>query len=101
MISRKWKGLAYKENKEDYINHLENNVFPKLKENDGFVSCSIQYREVGEGLEFLVISVWKSIDHIKAFTGEDISIAYVPREIREWFIWWDQHVAHFTIHESS
>ncbi|HZI24869.1 MAG TPA: hypothetical protein VFD46_07325 [Chryseolinea sp.] len=41
MIERHWKGIARKERANEYIDHLRNDTFKKLKQINGFIAASI------------------------------------------------------------
>jgi len=71
MISRHWTGLAKKERANEYIAHLQNDTFKQLKNIDGFISANILRREIEEGIEFLIITEWKSLR--RSFTGNSRS----------------------------
>ncbi|QEH42401.1 hypothetical protein [Chitinophaga sp. XS-30] len=97
MIERHWKGIAKKERARDYIDHLEKDTFKQLVLIDGFVSAKILTRNVYEGMEFLIVTEWQSIQDIKQFTGPDIEIAIVPDEVRSMMLTYDKKVTHYTV----
>ena len=67
MISRHWKGIAKPGEADNYIEHLRTDTFPKLSKINGFISASILKRTVRQGTEFLIITVWESIESIEKF----------------------------------
>ena len=60
MISRHWRGIAKREDADSYVAHLKGDTFPKLASLAGFVRASILRREVPNGTEFQVVTVWES-----------------------------------------
>src|SRR2546426_11581119 len=82
MISRHWKGIAKPDQAEAYIRHLKSDTFPKLSGIPGFIRASILRRNVDTGTEFHVVTLWSSLDAIKAFAGERPDIAVVPTTVQ-------------------
>ena len=101
MIARHWKGVARAEEARNYIHHLRLETFPQLSAIDGFVDATILKREVDEGIEFLIITVWQSLDAIKAFAGENLTEAVVPQNVQDMMITFDTHATHYEIDEES
>jgi hypothetical protein len=97
MISRHWKGIAKSGKADSYIDHLKNDTFPKLREIDGFVNASILRRRVYEGTEILIITVWESIDAIKAFAGEVAEMAVVPPVVQDMMLEYDRKAIHYEV----
>jgi heme-degrading monooxygenase HmoA len=70
MIERHRKGIAKVEEADHYIEHLLSDTFPKLSAMDGFIRASILKKDTDKGIEFLIVTVWKSLAAIKQFGGE-------------------------------
>ena len=99
MISRQWQGLAKQSQADKYIEHLRHETFPKLEEIPGFVNASILRRTVPSGVEFLIVTIWESIDAIKGFAGTDVETAVVPPNVQEMMVEYDNRVRHYQIVE--
>ena len=99
MISRQWRGLAKQSQADKYIGHLRHETFPKLEEIPGFVTASILRRTVPGGVEFLIVSIWESIDAIEGFAGTDVETAVVPPNVQEMMVEYDNRVRHYQIVE--
>lgn len=95
MISRHWKGVAKKERADEYIDHLKRETFPALKKIDGFIAAQILSREVNNGVEFLVITQWKSLKVIHQFAGKNIDVAVVPKLVQDIMVRYDPTVTHY------
>jgi hypothetical protein len=96
-IARHWTGLAKKDKAQDYINHLRHDTFKKLGSIEGFINASILQRETEEGVEFVVLTEWKSIEAIKKFAGENFGTAVVPHVAQEMMVRFDDQVKHYEI----
>jgi heme-degrading monooxygenase HmoA len=99
MISRHWKGIAKPEEADTYIEHLKADTFPKLSKINGFISASILRRTVEQGTEFLIITVWESIEAIENFAGAKADVAVVPESVQTMMIEYDRIVSHYEIVE--
>ena len=97
MISRQWRGLAKSSQADKYVEHLRQETFPKLKEIPGFVSASILRRSVPNGVEFLIVTTWESIDAIQGFAGTDVETAVVPPRVQKMMVEYDNRVRHYQI----
>jgi len=95
MISRQWTGITSSEKAPVYIAHLQNDTFPKLSSMKGFLKASLLKRDVPEGVEFMVITEWESLEAIKQFAGADPAIAVVPAVVDEIMIRYDTIVKHY------
>lgn len=99
MILRHWKGIARTERADDYLAYLQNERFPRLSSIDGFISASVAQRAVDQGVEFLVISLWDSMEAVRQFTGPDAELAVVPPEVAAMMADYDRHVSHYELTE--
>jgi heme-degrading monooxygenase HmoA len=97
MLSRHWKGIAKPGQAEAYIRHLKSDTFPKLSGIPGFIRASILRRNVDTGTEFQVVTLWDSLDAIKAFAGERPDVAVVPATVRSMMASYDSHVIHYEV----
>lgn len=98
MISRHWKGIAKPGRAADYIDHFRSETLPTLNRIPGFVSGTILHRAVGEGTEFLIVTVWDSLEPIKAFVGDHhLETAVVPEVVREMMVTFDSQVTHYEV----
>jgi heme-degrading monooxygenase HmoA len=99
MISRHWKGIAKPGEADNYIKHLKTDTFPKLSEISGFISASILKRAVDQGTEYLIITVWESIESIEKFAGAKADVAAVPDVVQAMMIEFDRIVRHYEVVE--
>jgi heme-degrading monooxygenase HmoA len=99
MISRQWRGLARAERADEYVQHLRRDTFPQLARIDGFVDANILRRSVERGVEFLVVTRWRSLDAISKFSGADAEIAVVPENVQQMMLDYDRRVSHYELVE--
>lgn len=99
MISRQWRGLAKPPHADSYVKHLREETFRKLRKISGFIDASILRRSVDQGIEFLVVTRWKSMEAIEQFAGRDPDIAVVPEKVQGMMVDYDRSVRHYEVVE--
>ena len=97
MIERHWKGIARKERANEYVAHLRNDTFKEIKKIKGFISASILKRDLSEGVEFLVITKWETLEVIRQFAGDKIETAVVPKLVQDIMLKYDKNVRHYEV----
>jgi heme-degrading monooxygenase HmoA len=97
MIERHWKGIARPSEATNYVHHLRMDTFPAVAKITGFIRSSILYRPVDKGTEFLIITVWESLDAIRQFAGTDAEEAVVPAVVQEMMVEWEERAAHYEV----
>ncbi len=99
MIARHWRGLIKSDRAADYEEHLRSETFPALERIHGFLGADILKRAVENGIEFLVITRWKSIESIEQFAGADSEAAVVPPKAQAMMIDYDRRARHYELAE--
>ena len=97
LIARVWKGVARPDAADAYVAHLERETFPALARLDGFVHAGILRREVEDGTEFQIQTIWRSLDAIKAFAGDDAEAAVVPPAAQALLVRYDRRAVHYHV----
>ena len=95
MISRQWRGVARKSDANRHVAHLRTETFPQLAGIRGFIDASILRRDTTEGVEFLIVTRWESLEAIRKFAGENVERAVVPENVQAMMVRYDQTVAHY------
>ena len=97
MIVRTWRGRVSKDRPDSYTRHFHDAVLPQLRIIDGFLGALLLRRETPDGLEFVVVTQWESLDAIKRIAGDNYEHAVIePGDIAalESF---DATVAHYDV----
>jgi heme-degrading monooxygenase HmoA len=97
MIERHWIGVARADAASAYVAHLETETFPGLEQLPGFREARILRRDAGEGVEFRIVTVWESLDAIRAFAGSSLESAVVPPAVQAMMLHYDSRVTHYEI----
>lgn len=71
MIARVWRGITPIEQADAYLQHLQETAMPVLRTQPGLESAWTLRREQGDKCEFQLVTVWDSIDSMRAWAGGD------------------------------
>jgi mannose-6-phosphate isomerase-like protein (cupin superfamily) len=98
VIARRWTARAEGSEQADaYAAHFERSVRPQLERTEGFLGATIERVRSDVGIEIVVVTRWTSIDAIRAFAGEDMSVAVVEPEARAVLARFDTRVRHIEL----
>ena len=93
-----WRGTAAGDGAERYRNHVMGVVLPALGSFDGYRGGYVLRREITAGIvEFVVITLWDSMDAVRAFAGPAPEVAVVEPQAHESLLEHDTHVTHFDV----
>jgi heme-degrading monooxygenase HmoA len=98
MIARIWRCTVTRENIRPYLQHFETSVLPQVSALDGFSEVRIMERELAGGrVELTIVSLWKTMESIKAFAGDDVEAAVVAEPAQALLVDYDRRVTHHTV----
>jgi heme-degrading monooxygenase HmoA len=69
MFIREWRGRAKQAEAARYPEYFRREVIAQLRRLPGFQGGYLSRRDVGDQVEFLVLTRWKSMDAIRGFSG--------------------------------
>ena len=96
-IARIWKGRTLTSKADEYQRYLDASGIAKVRSTRGNLGVSVLRRSEGDQTEFLVLSVWESVDAIKKFAGEDYQKAVILPRDREYLLEVEPNVLHYEI----
>jgi heme-degrading monooxygenase HmoA len=97
MIARQWIGETVESDAETYGKYLEETGVREIRAVKGNQGVWL-LRRVHEGkAEFIVISLWDSLESIKAFAGPDYRKAVYYPEDKKYLLALDPHVTHYEV----
>jgi len=97
MIARLWRGVADASNADVYQRHATATVFPALREIPGHRGAYLLRRVTDTRTEFLALTLWNSIEAIRAFAGADAEKAVVEPEARAVLTEFDDSARHYEV----
>lgn len=75
MIARIWTGEVPLERADEYLELMVSTAIPDYMATPGNRGAFCLRRHPEDHAEFLMLTFWQSIDSIKAFSGDDVSVA--------------------------
>ncbi len=75
MIARIWKGEVPLDRSDEYLQRMRTVAIPDYRSTDGNQGAFALRRLHEDRAEFLMLTFWDSLESIKAFNGDDISVA--------------------------
>lgn len=99
MISRIWRGWTSRQNADAYERLLRSEIFKGIdhREIRGYRGIHLLRRDVPEGVEFVTVMWFDSLDAVKSFAGEDLEAAVVPPKARDLLSRYDARSAHYNV----
>ena len=83
MIARIWRGAVRQEDGDFYEQYIRETGVAEYKATAGNLGVTMMRRQVGDRTEFMLLSLWESLDAVKAFAGEDYEKGvYYPEDDR-------------------
>jgi heme-degrading monooxygenase HmoA len=97
MVVRTWRGYGAVADAQAYPRHLLQSVRPKLEQLAGFRGLYLLRHRDFEEIEFLVLTLWDSMEAVHAFAGEQPEQAVVEPEARAALVRFDKTVQHYEV----
>ena len=99
MISRIWHGSTNPQNADAYERLLRSEIFKGIEHREirGYRGIHLLRRDTPEGVEFVTVMWFDSLDAVKAFAGEDFEAAVVPPKARELLSRFETRSAHYNV----
>lgn len=83
MIARTWKGAVRREDADAYAAYMRDTGVPGYAQVPGNRGVWMLRRDAGERTEFLMFTLWDSLDAIRTFAGSDHETAvFYPEDDR-------------------
>ena len=102
-IARIWSGrAATAEDAAGYQRYFREEVTPHLQEIPGFLGARLMRRDFDERIEFTVMTLWESMEAVRAFAGSSPEVAVVAPAARALLGDFDRFVSHHeTVFEAA
>ena len=97
MIVRAWRGYAAAADADAYPTHPLHSVRPQLERLTGFRGLYLLRRRDRDEIDFLVLTIWESMDAVHAFAGDQPELAVVEPAARAALVRWDDRVSHYEV----
>ena len=97
MVARIWKGVTRAEDADRYLEYLEETGLSEYARTPGHRKTLTLRRTVGDRAEFVLLTLWDSMDAIRGFAGADIEQAIFYPEDERFLLERDEHVTHYEV----
>ena len=95
MISRVWHGWTTREDGDEYERLLRSEILPGIRRVDGYRGAYLLRRDLADAVEFVTMTMFDSLDAVRAFAGEDYEVAVILSEARKLLARFDERSAHY------
>ena len=97
MIARTWSGAVNTADADEYADYIRETGFAEYAQTAGNRGAWMLRREDGDRTEFLTLSLWDSVDAVKAFAGDDIEAAVLYPEDERYLIDGESSITHYEV----
>ena len=97
MIARTWRGAVKREDGDAYAAYMDETGIAGYVATPGNRGAWMLRRDVGELTEFVMFTLWDSLDAVKAFAGEEYETAVFYPEDDRYLVERDLRVTHFRV----
>jgi heme-degrading monooxygenase HmoA len=97
MIARVWKGVVAAEDGDAYAGYMQDTGVAGYARTPGNRGVWMLRRSVEDGEEFVMFTLWDSLDAIRAFAGDDHEAAVFYPEDDRFLIRRETRVAHYEV----
>ena len=99
MIARIWRGITLVEKADEYLAYLHETGLKDYSATPGNRGVSVLRRNQGEHCEFMLISLWESMDAVRAFAGENPDRSVYYPEDEHFLLQMEPLVRHYEVAE--
>jgi heme-degrading monooxygenase HmoA len=97
LIARIWGGAVRREDGDAYADYMEATGVSGYLETPGNLGVTMLRRDVRDRCEFLMFTLWESLDSVKAFAGEDHERAVFYPEDDRFLVDRDETSSHWEV----
>jgi heme-degrading monooxygenase HmoA len=95
MITRMWRGWTAEANADAYERFLRSELFPEVAKLPGFLGARILRRPVEGEEEFVTLTMFESLDAVRAFAGEDYETPVIEPEAQRLLSRYEDRAVHY------
>lgn len=97
MIARIWKGAVREQDADAYAEYMGRTGLAAYVQTPGNCGAWMLRRNVGDRTEFVMFTLWDSLEAVKAFAGEDYERAVFYPEDEKYLVDRDLHATHYDV----
>jgi Antibiotic biosynthesis monooxygenase len=97
MIGRLWRGWTRADNAQAYEALLRTEVLPGIHRVGGYEGAYLMRRDLGDRTEFVTLTLFRSMDDVRAFAGDRYETAVIPPAARALLAEFEPEAKHYDI----
>ncbi|HJW63733.1 MAG TPA: antibiotic biosynthesis monooxygenase [Actinomycetes bacterium] len=97
MIARIWKGAVRKRDGDAYARYMQGTGVAGYARSPGNRGVWMLRRNVDDKTEFVMVTLWDSLEAVKAFAGDDHETAVFYPEDERFLVERDRTAAHYEV----
>jgi len=97
MVVRFWSARTTHVRFPEYLHHFNQHVLPSLRAVDGFLEARVISQSDGVVVQFIVETLWSSMEAIGRFAGRDHEEAVIADEALHLLTSYDRRVRHYMV----
>ncbi len=97
MIARIWRGAVRREDGDAYADYLQATGVAGYTATPGNLGVTMLRRDVDDRCEFVMFTLWESLEAVKGFAGEDHETAVFYPEDDRFLIERDETSSHWEV----
>jgi heme-degrading monooxygenase HmoA len=97
MIARTWRGAVAQADREAYADYMLQTGVPGYTNTPGNRGVWMLRRDLGEKTEFVMFTLWDSMEAVAAFAGEEPEVAVFYPEDDRFLVERDEFVSHYEV----
>ena len=101
MIARFWKGAVRTPDADAYADYIRQTGVADYEKTPGNRGVWMLRRDAGENTQFVMFTLWESLDAVKAFAGDDYEKAVYYPEDERYLVERDETTTHYEVIGSS
>jgi heme-degrading monooxygenase HmoA len=95
VITRMWRGWTAAANADAYERFLRSELFPEVARLPGFLGARILRRPAESEEEFVTLTMFESLDAVRAFAGEDYETPVIEPEAQRLLSRYEDRAVHY------
>jgi hypothetical protein len=99
MVTRIWHGVTPAAKSDEYLNLMRTVAIPDYRSTPGNKGAYALRRMEGDTAHFLMVTFWESEEAIRAFAGDDISVAKYYDFDKDFLIELEPCSAHYEMYD--
>ena len=97
MIARIWRGAVQQSKADAYAQYMTGTGVSAYSSTPGNRGVWMLRRDIGERTEFVMFTLWDSLDAVKAFAGDDYQTAVFYPEDDRFLVERDLEASHYAV----